>query len=116
MLHGAVTLRRHVSAEPGGGTRTARWQIQLPGRPHPPIKDPCVPGGVAEELAKLSALIPEQSERHDKKLEEIHRATDATESKATGIAVISDVEGRCCCLEEATGNPSHLQGSQLFQM
>ncbi|CAG5865907.1 unnamed protein product [Menidia menidia] len=45
-----------------------------------------IPGEVAKELAKLSALIVEKSDGQDKKLEEIRISTRATESKIADIA------------------------------
>lgn len=63
---------------------------------------PGVPSEVAVELAKLSALIIEKSESHDKKLEEIRNTTHATERKIADIATrISEVEEQLCFLEDA---------------
>ncbi|XP_039882789.1 uncharacterized protein LOC120730442 [Simochromis diagramma] len=44
-----------------------------------------IPGELAKELARLSALIVEKSDVHDKKLEEIRISTSATESKLADI-------------------------------
>ncbi|CAG5861724.1 unnamed protein product [Menidia menidia] len=60
-----------------------------------------IPGEVAKELAKLSALIVEKSVGQDKKLEEIRISTKATESKIADIADrIGEVENRLCFLED----------------
>lgn len=60
-----------------------------------------IPGEVAKELAKLSALIVEKSDGQDKKLEEIRISTRATESKIADIADrIGEVENRLCFLED----------------
>uniref|UniRef100_A0A3B4FBF0 Uncharacterized protein n=1 Tax=Pundamilia nyererei TaxID=303518 RepID=A0A3B4FBF0_9CICH len=60
-----------------------------------------IPGELAKELARLSALIVEKSDVHDKKLEEIRISTSATESKLADIVNrIGQVENRLCFLED----------------
>lgn len=44
-----------------------------------------IPGNVAKEFAKLTALILEKSDAHDKKLEAIWVTTSATDSKLAEI-------------------------------
>lgn len=61
-----------------------------------------IPGNVAKEFAKLTALILEKSDAHDKKLEAIWVTTSATDSKLAEITSrISQVESRLGFLEEA---------------
>lgn len=61
-----------------------------------------IPGNVAKEFAKLTALILEKSDAHDKKLEAIWVTTSATDSKLAEITNrISQVESRLGFLEEA---------------
>ncbi|MEQ2205197.1 hypothetical protein XENOCAPTIV_028992 [Xenoophorus captivus] len=62
----------------------------------------CVPSEVAKQLAKLSALIVGKCESQDKKLEEIWKTTNATESKTANIVSwITEMEDLLCFWEDA---------------
>lgn len=109
-----MSIATRNSSKPGGvvaGSKASSFASANPANPKPSsqideeVAEPTVTAEVAKELAKLSALIVETSESHNKKLEEIRRTTSATESKVAEIVSrINDVEGRLCFLEEMFEN------------
>ena len=107
----ATSSSRGAASTPAGVSNASSGQTQRSSPP--PSQTPVghsardamdtstVPGDVAAEFAKLTALILATSEAHEKKLEEIGVTTRATDNKLTEMANrISEVERRVVTLEE----------------